>query len=142
MMSSQPSTPQEKSEEQPGVNANGVKAGLEKVMTSAFPSPINTSVPSPRSPTSPYSPTSPTVGGRRGHSRTASLGTTMTSPSTRRRSLESTISLIHGVLDGQDKITEEDQVEGLANRLAGSSVGNLEGSAPATGTNAARTPGR
>jgi len=142
MMSSQPSTPQEKPEEQPGVNANGVKAGLEKVMANPFPSPINTNIPSPRSPTSPYSPTSPTVGGRRGHSRTASLGTTMTSPSTRRRSLESTISLIHGVLDGQDKITEEDQVEGLANRLAGSSVGNLEGSAPDTGTNGARTPGR
>lgn len=66
----------------------------------------------------------------------------MTSPSTRRRSLESTISLIHGVLDGQDKITEEDQVDGLANRLAGSSVGNLEGSTPVTGTNGARTPGR
>jgi serine/threonine-protein phosphatase 2B catalytic subunit len=52
------------------------------------------------------------------------LGTTMTSPSTRRRSLESTISLIHGVLDGQNKITEEDPVDGIASRLAGSSVGN------------------
>jgi len=135
IMSSQPATPKEKFEDQYGVNANGVKVGLEKAIASSpFPSAINTSVASPRTPTSPYSPTSPTVGGKRGHSRTASLGTTMTSPSTRRRSLESTISLIHGVLDGQDKIMEEDQVEGLANRLAGSSVGNLEGSA--------RTPAR
>ncbi len=66
----------------------------------------------------------------------------MTSPSTRRRSLESTISLIHGVLEGQEKLTEEDQVDGLANRLAGSSVGNLEGSVSGTGTNGARTPMR
>ncbi|KAF5351038.1 hypothetical protein D9756_008316 [Leucocoprinus leucothites] len=123
LMSSLPTTPSESVavEDYAGVNANGVNAGLEK----AIPSTINTNVPSPRSPPTPYSPASPTGGGfRRGHSRTASLGTTMTSPSTRRRSLESTMSLIQGVLDGQDKIPEEDQVDGLANQLAGSSVGN------------------
>lgn len=36
------------------------------------------------------------------HGRQASLGTTMTSPSTRRRSLESTISMIQEALDGKD----------------------------------------
>ncbi|EIW74349.1 serine threonine protein phosphatase 2B [Coniophora puteana RWD-64-598 SS2] len=41
------------------------------------------------------------------HGRQASLGTTMTSPSTRRRSLESTISMIQEALDGRD-------VEGMA----------------------------
>ncbi|KAJ6548690.1 Metallo-dependent phosphatase [Mycena capillaripes] len=38
---------------------------------------------------------------RRGHARQASLGTTMTSPSTRRRGLEETVSLIQGVWDGK-----------------------------------------
>nr|GAT48835.1 serine/threonine protein phosphatase 2B catalytic subunit a1 [Mycena chlorophos] len=85
-------------------------------------------VPSPSSPTSP--------GGtsfRRGHGRQASLGTTMTSPSTRRRSLESTMSLIQGVWEGQTpppgSIPEEgagamtgEEVDGLAGRLAGSTV--------------------
>ncbi|KAJ7097133.1 Metallo-dependent phosphatase-like protein [Mycena belliarum] len=42
---------------------------------------------------------SPTAPFRRGHGRQASLGTTMTSPSTRRRGLEDTISLIQGVWD-------------------------------------------
>lgn len=36
---------------------------------------------------------------RRGHSRTSSLGTTMSSPSNRRRSLESTVSMIREVLE-------------------------------------------
>lgn len=46
----------------------------------------------------------------------------MTSPSTRRRSLESTMSLIQGVWDGQEqKIVEGDEsADGLANRPAGS----------------------
>ncbi|KAJ6555226.1 Metallo-dependent phosphatase [Mycena sp. CBHHK59/15] len=52
--------------------------------------------PGPGSTPSP-SPTSPI---RRGHARQASLGTTMTSPSTRLRGLESTMSLIQGVWDG------------------------------------------
>jgi len=144
---SQPTSPQEVTEEQPGVSANGVNASLEKAIASgSVPSSINTTtIMTPKSPTSPYSPTSPTIGGfKRGHSRTASLGTTMTSPSTRRRSLESTISLIHGVLDGQEKITEEDQVEGLVNQLAGSSVGGSSvGASSGTGSaNGARSPAR
>ncbi|KAJ7089210.1 Metallo-dependent phosphatase-like protein [Mycena belliarum] len=79
-------------------------------------------------PASPGSPTTPGGAFRRGHGRQASLGTTMTSPSTRRRSLESTMSLIQGVWDGQTpppgSIAEEGpgEVDGLAGRLAGSSV--------------------
>lgn len=48
---------------------------------------------SPHTPGTPGTPGSPASGFRRGHGRTSSLGTTMTSPSTRRRSLESTASL-------------------------------------------------
>jgi len=48
----------------------------------------------------------------------------MTSPSTRRRSWEDTRSLIQGALEGQDRVPEEDQIDGLADRLAGSSIGN------------------
>ncbi|KAJ3556154.1 hypothetical protein NP233_g12043 [Leucocoprinus birnbaumii] len=141
LMSSLPTTPSENAvEEYSGINANGVNAGLERAIASptgatsgTLPSAINTNVAQARTPPSPYSPTSPTgvgAGGfRRGHNRTASLGTTMTSPSTRRRSLESTMSLIQGVLDGQEKIPEEDQVDGLASKLAGSSVGNAAAAA-------------
>ncbi|KAJ7484384.1 serine/threonine-protein phosphatase 2B catalytic subunit A1 [Mycena latifolia] len=71
--------------------------------------------------TSPSSPTTPGAAFRRGHGRQASLGTTMTSPSTRRRSLESTMSLIQGVAASRKESSGED-VDGLAGRLAGSSV--------------------
>ncbi|KAJ4465647.1 Metallo-dependent phosphatase-like protein [Lentinula edodes] len=122
-----PSTPAEGQEAPTPVTANGVAASLAAAISSgAVPS-----SPSPASPSSasPVSPTSPVSGGgafRRGHGRQASLGTTMTSPSTRRRSLESTMSLIQGVLDGKDgTIPENDEtVEGLAAQLAGSSVNN------------------
>ncbi|KAH7908639.1 Metallo-dependent phosphatase-like protein [Hygrophoropsis aurantiaca] len=56
--------------------------------------------PTPGSPSSPMSPPRTPFKGR--HGRQASLGTTMTSPSTRRRSLESTISMIQEALDGKD----------------------------------------
>lgn len=47
----------------------------------------------------------------------------MTSPSNRRRSLESTMSLIQGVLDGKpSRIEEHDDVNGLTDKLAGSTV--------------------
>ena len=70
----------------------------------------NTPVLSPTSPTaSPY---------RRGHGRQASLGTTMTSPSTRRRSIESTMSLIQDALDGKGKSIPE--VSELAEKFSGS----------------------
>ncbi|EIW74350.1 Metallo-dependent phosphatase [Coniophora puteana RWD-64-598 SS2] len=61
----------------------------------------------PGMPTSPMSPISPGGGGSFGrngfrHGRMASLGTTHTSPSTRRRSIESTISMIQEALDGKE----------------------------------------
>ena len=63
--------------------------------TPAYPFPMP-SVPSARPEVSPYAPSPPplTTPYRRGHARQSSLGTTMTSPSNRRRSIESTISLI------------------------------------------------
>ncbi|KAL1743976.1 Metallo-dependent phosphatase-like protein [Schizophyllum fasciatum] len=82
-----------------------------------------------RTPSSPGTPTAGTPF-KRGHGRQASLGTTMTSPSTRRRSLESTMSLIQGVWTGQTPSVQEgdESVEGLAEKLAGQTV---NGEAPA-----------
>ncbi|KIJ15122.1 hypothetical protein PAXINDRAFT_12040 [Paxillus involutus ATCC 200175] len=64
-------------------------------------SPSNSSLGGPSTPGSPSSSPS-RVPFRGRHGRQASLGTTMTSPSTRRRSLESTISMIQEALDGKD----------------------------------------
>ncbi|KAF8837876.1 Metallo-dependent phosphatase [Paxillus ammoniavirescens] len=64
-------------------------------------SPSSSSLGGPPTPGSPgASPSRVPFRGR--HGRQASLGTTMTSPSTRRRSLESTISMIQEALDGKD----------------------------------------
>jgi serine/threonine-protein phosphatase 2B catalytic subunit len=72
----------------------------------------------PGSPAFP-SPSSPTMGGafRRGHGRQQSLGTTSTSPSTRRRSIENTASLIREAMDekGPDGHSE---LETLADSLS------------------------
>lgn len=71
------------------------------------------------SPGSPGTPTSPSIGGppltawRPGHGRRTSLGTTKTSPSTRRRSLENTMHLIRDVVGGKDA-----QGDGQLERLA------------------------
>ncbi|KAF9012891.1 Metallo-dependent phosphatase [Hymenopellis radicata] len=65
---------------------------------------------------------SPSTPFRRGHGRQASLGTTMTSPSTRRRSLESTMSLIQGGVGRQVADSGGDEVDNLAAQLAGSSI--------------------
>ncbi|KAK4699313.1 hypothetical protein P7C70_g6951, partial [Phenoliferia sp. Uapishka_3] len=77
--------------------------------------------PSPlASPSSPSSasekPTGDSASGRfrKGHGRQSSLGTTMTSPSTRRRSLENTISLIREAMNKDDTSMEE-----LADKVAG-----------------------
>ncbi|WOO85829.1 Serine/threonine-protein phosphatase 2B catalytic subunit A1 [Vanrija pseudolonga] len=70
--------------------------------TGAVLPPLNTNV-SASDIVSPVSPATP--GGaswRRGHARQASLGTTRTSPSTRRRSLENTMELIRDVVGGRD----------------------------------------
>ncbi|CDZ98461.1 serine threonine-protein phosphatase 2b catalytic subunit a1 [Phaffia rhodozyma] len=69
------------------------------------------------------SPGSPISGGdgtpwRRGHGRRQSLGTTKTSPSTRRRSLESTISLIKDVVEGTDASGDTDQINQIAETLS------------------------
>jgi len=96
MMSNPPSPSEESSSPVP---AKGVSAALERVID-----------PGNGTPTSPTpSSTLPAVGppSRRGHSRTASLGTTMTSPSTRRRSLESTISLIREAVDPREEDEDE-----------------------------------
>ncbi|KAH9477459.1 3',5'-cyclic-nucleotide phosphodiesterase (PDEase) (3':5'-CNP) [Psilocybe cubensis] len=144
ILSSQPTTPSENGAQPGPISPNGVKEGLEKAIASGRGSPgpggvplsrISTSSGSP-SPT-PGSPISPSPGGfKRGHSRQASLGTTMTSPSTRRRSLESTMSLIQNVLDGKgsSRIEEDEAVDNLASRLAGSSVGTNNGTGNNTGT--------
>ncbi|RSH92295.1 3',5'-cyclic-nucleotide phosphodiesterase (PDEase) (3':5'-CNP) [Saitozyma podzolica] len=79
------------------------------------PSPLSAS---PISPGTPGTPTSP--GGmpwRRGHSRQTSLGTTRTSPSTRRRSLENTMHLIRDVVDGRDA-NADGQLQKLAEVIA------------------------
>lgn len=70
--------------------------------TGAALPPLNTNI-SASDIASPVSPATP--GGaswRRGHARQASLGTTRTSPSTRRRSLENTMELIRDVVGGRD----------------------------------------
>ncbi|KAG6885555.1 3',5'-cyclic-nucleotide phosphodiesterase (PDEase) (3':5'-CNP) [Termitomyces sp. T159_Od127] len=112
ILSSQPTSPSENPDTQPlPVSPNGVTAGLEEAIQSGALTQIDTSLGSPGSPSAVYSPTSPTSPGgfKRGHSRQASLGTTMTSPSTRRRSLESTMSMIAGVLDGREPPSEQDE---------------------------------
>ncbi|KAG1887673.1 Metallo-dependent phosphatase-like protein [Suillus subluteus] len=81
------------------VSPGGASAGLDTSMSSgsltSLTSPLSSGqIGSPRTPfNTPFK-------GR--HGRQASLGTTMTSPSTRRRSLESTISMIQEALDGKD----------------------------------------
>jgi serine/threonine-protein phosphatase 2B catalytic subunit len=76
---------------------------------------------SPATPGSPVTPGSPAMPGsfRAGHRRHASLGTTKTSPSTRRRSIEGTMALIKEAVDPNG----EGQVDGdwakIANNLAG-----------------------
>ncbi|KAF8804628.1 serine/threonine-protein phosphatase 2B catalytic subunit A1 [Phlegmacium glaucopus] len=126
--SSQPSTPAESAAPPAPVSANGVAESLERAIAAKVPPPARVNIPgitpSPFNSQASISPIT-TPGAKRGHSRQASLGTTMTSPSNRRRSLESTMSLIQGVLDGKGggRIDEDEDMDGLTNRLAGSSVG-------------------
>ncbi|KAK1921719.1 Serine/threonine-protein phosphatase 2B catalytic subunit A1 [Papiliotrema laurentii] len=68
---------------------------------------------SPGSPGSPSSGASKGMPWRRGHARQTSLGTTKTSPSNRRRSLENTMHLIRDVVDGRDA-NGDGQLERLA----------------------------
>lgn len=83
--------------------SGSIEASIEAALSSASlaSSQSNSSLGGPSTPTSPTSsPSKVPFRGR--HGRQASLGTTRTSPSTRRRSLESTISMIQEALDGKD----------------------------------------
>ncbi|KAI0371410.1 serine/threonine protein phosphatase 2B [Pilatotrama ljubarskyi] len=123
LISSQPATPSEGASSPP--SPNGVAAALEQVIAGAAPtvSPAAATPGSPMSPTSPTSPISSTSSPfRRGHGRQASLGTTMTSPSTRRRSLESTMSLIQEAWDGKTSFQDPELVK-LADQVADKSTG-------------------
>jgi len=93
--SSQPETPSEAYGTP--ISPTGLVSGLEYAIKGG-------SIPnSPASPLSPVTPSSPTgMPFKRGHGRQASLGTTMTSPSTRRRSIETTISMIQEAYDGKE----------------------------------------
>ncbi|EIM85718.1 Metallo-dependent phosphatase [Stereum hirsutum FP-91666 SS1] len=95
-------------------------------------SPAQTSPTSPGTPVSPGTPISPggttPTGYPHSHSpanpfrrsRAPSLGTTMTSPSTRKRSLQSTMSLLKEAVDGDGRLEEVDErFEQLADHVAG-----------------------
>lgn len=146
ILSSQPTTPSESAIPPPPISPNGVAEGLEKAMMGQPISRVSTSSGSPSPPVpAPGSPIATSPGGfKRGHSRQASLGTTMTSPSTRRRSLESTMSLIQGVLDGNGRIDEDDSgVNSLTNKMTGASVGGASsGSGSSTTGRTGRPAGR
>jgi serine/threonine-protein phosphatase 2B catalytic subunit len=75
---------------------------LEEVARGTSPA-SSVSPATPASPATPSSPSLPAAGWRGGgHRRQQSLGTTKTSPSNRRRSLEGTMALIKDVVEGQD----------------------------------------
>ena len=133
--SSLPSTPAEGAVQPAPPAPNGVAEAIAAKIT---PSRINTGISSLSQPSS-VSPISPSGSKKGGHSRQASLGTTMTSPSNRRRSLESTMSLIQGVLEGKPaRIEEHDDVNGLTDKLAGSSVGKNSSAGPGRSPTPAR----
>lgn len=110
--SSLPETPAEDPHANREVSPNGVEAALEEAFSSTPSSPVGLT-----SPASPITGSGPVTPFRRGHGRQASLGTTMTSPSTRRRSIESTMSLLKEVVDGK----EDAEFEQLADQVAGKS---------------------
>ena len=122
---SQPQTPSENDVTAAGTlgevpNASELEKALS-VSTSSLPSSGG-----PATPTSPAgSPVSPF---RRGHGRQQSLGTTMTSPSTRRRSIESTMSLLKEASEGGEGDAE---FVALADQLAGAAGQKKRDSAPA-----------
>jgi serine/threonine-protein phosphatase 2B catalytic subunit len=97
----------------PGLLADRLAEVAQGVSPASSVSPIT-----PGSPLTPTSPSLPAPGpGGRGHRRQASLGTTKTSPSNRRRSIEGTMALIKDAVDGEDK--GENQWQQLANDIAG-----------------------
>jgi len=115
---SQPSSPSEdldEGEEEPSpVLSNGVSEQLENAIEKGTLTRIDTSQVINRS--TPPSPSSPVA--RKRHSRNASLGTTTTSPSMRRRSLESTYSLIQNVWSEREKEEAERAKANSGGRIA------------------------
>ncbi|EIN09033.1 Metallo-dependent phosphatase [Punctularia strigosozonata HHB-11173 SS5] len=114
------------------ISSPALAAALSEV---AGPGPAGSAASPSTGPATPASPVTPTSPGPlsapfrgAGHRRQASLGTTMTSPSTRRRSLESTISLIKEVVDGGDPA--EPEWEKLADNVA---TGEKDAAAAAAG---------
>ncbi|KZV99240.1 Metallo-dependent phosphatase [Exidia glandulosa HHB12029] len=89
-------------------------------VTPPLVSPIDTAgmPPSPGGLQSPSTPGSASIF-KRGHGRAASLGTTTTSPSTRRRSLESTMKQIKETMDGTS--AQSGEMEQLARDIANAS---------------------
>ena len=101
-------------------SANGISSALENAIAVGATSPKATTEAGPGTP--------PSTGGsiqspfRRGHGRQQSLGTTMTSPSTRRRSLESTMTLIKEVYDGRAPL-QDAELDKLADQVADQASG-------------------
>lgn len=107
-MFSNPVTPIEESSGLEAIDENSATGGISSPGSSGAPG-------SPAMP----SPSSPVAGSpfRRGHGRQQSLGTTSTSPSTRRRSIENTASLIREAMDDKGPEGHSD-LEALAESLA------------------------
>jgi serine/threonine-protein phosphatase 2B catalytic subunit len=97
--------------------SGSIEASIAAALSSASlaSSQSQSSVGWPSTPTLPTSSLSK-VPFRGWHGQQASLGTTRTSPSTRRWSLESTISMIQEALDGKD-------LEAMANERTGTGMG-------------------
>jgi serine/threonine-protein phosphatase 2B catalytic subunit len=102
---SQPPSPSGQGVE--AVSSPALASALEEVASASGSASSSAGPVTPASPITPVSPNSLVSPFRSGHRRQASLGTTMTSPSTRRRSLENTISLIKEVVDGGDSADPE-----------------------------------
>ncbi|KAI0039749.1 serine/threonine protein phosphatase 2B [Auriscalpium vulgare] len=117
---SHPQTPSEDLPPPPLPSPAGVAEALDDALsTSSYGS--NPSTPSSFGPSTPVSASSPLpLPFRRGHGRQASLGTTTTSPSMRRRSPESMMSSIREAVSGTDGDSDFEQ---LAEQVAGKTGG-------------------
>jgi len=107
---SNPNTP---IEDQPPSSPFTAKNG-----NSTLPLSISTAGIGPNISSGPRSPSTPSTPGgfRKGHARQSSWGTTMTSPSTRRRSIDTTMSLIKEAVDGSSN--EKTPVDDIAEALS------------------------
>ncbi|BGP00234.1 Serine/threonine-protein phosphatase 2B catalytic subunit A2 [Rhodotorula toruloides] len=130
--STAPTSPDLAGAASPDFGAREPGSPMVETPTSEKDSPMGSGSPSPVG--------SPVVGAdgsapfRRHHRRQSSLGTTRTSPSTRRRSLENTISMIREAMSKDDKSMEE-----LAEKVAGNESPRSP-SSPRNSVVAARSP--